>query len=83
MTKRDYERYDALYDRRAELEDMITDVEHIMTYGIVQSDPDRLAHYEEELHSLRSDLDRTEQELDRLAEAMERIERADFERMTA
>lgn len=78
-----YKRYNDLYDRHDDLKEVISEIKHLLTLGVIAGDADERSLYEDKLEEYERDLERTGAELDELSTRIEAIERADFERMTA
>ena len=66
----------------ADLEEAVTDLEHLLSIAAIRRDDYRRELYEDELGSLRDELDSAESELQDIEARLDDIDRADFERMT-
>ena len=66
----------------ADLEEAVTDLEHLLSIAAIRRDDYRRELYEDELGSLRDDLEAAESELQDIEARLDDIDRADFERMT-
>lgn len=77
-----YERYELLSDRADDLVDLISDLKHILTYGIVRTDRSLYDDFEDKILEAQRDLERTRNELRDLEDALALAEEADFQRMT-
>ncbi len=77
-----YSRYEELCDKREDLIEIISELKHLLTLGVIAGDPDERGLYEDELDKYTRRLEQTDEELEEVGYRIEAIERADFERMT-
>lgn len=71
-----YARYEILYDRRHDLEDMIAALRKIVSLGTVIADDATREDYEARLEAAKLELEETKLELDELGAHMRAVEEA-------
>lgn len=77
-----YRAQERLQNLVADLEEAVTDLEHLLSLAAIRRDDYRRELYADELDRLRSDLEAAEIDLQGIEARLDDYDRADFERMT-